>query len=78
MSKECSHGKSWEEQCTDCEAISEDESLQFLSGLCRRAAAFYEKNPGLIQAATIVDLYRAIARLADSVLVAPQPPKDET
>lgn len=31
---------------------------------CEKAAAFYEQSPGLVQPATIIDLYRAIARLA--------------
>lgn len=61
----CSHGKTWEEQCADCESISKAESLQWCAGMARRAAAFYEKYPGHIQPATIIDLYRTVARIAE-------------
>jgi hypothetical protein len=60
----CSHGVSFNDDCPECTAISKDESLRLVSDLCHRAAVFYEKNPGLVQPATIVDLYRTVARLA--------------
>lgn len=31
---------------------------------CEKCAATYEQSPGLVQPATIVDIYRTIARLA--------------
>jgi hypothetical protein len=62
----CSHGKTWVEECADCDAVSEDVTLlQHCACLARRAAAFYEKNPGYVQPATIIDLYRTVARIAE-------------
>ena len=60
----CSHGKTWSQECVDCAAISENETLQHCAGMALRAAAFYEENPGYVQPATIVDLYRAVSRIA--------------
>ena len=60
----CSHSKTWNEDCPECSAISENETLQHCAGMALRAAAFYEKHPGLVQPATIIDLYRTVARIA--------------
>lgn len=64
MPTHCSHGVSFNDDCPKCTEVGEDESLRWCADLCHRAANFYEKNPGLVQPATIVDLYRTIARLA--------------
>lgn len=65
MHDKCSHGKTWDEQCADCESISQHENLQYCAGMAKRAAAFYEKNPGYVQPSTIIDLYRTVARIAE-------------
>jgi hypothetical protein len=38
--------------------------LERMARDCDKAARFYEDKPGLVQPATIVDLYRTIALLA--------------
>ena len=44
--------------------MSERALIETLIADCEKAATFYEQSPGLVQPATIVDLYRSIARLA--------------
>jgi hypothetical protein len=43
------------------------DELRALAHDCKKAALAYETQPGLVQPATIVDLYRAIARLAELI-----------
>lgn len=40
------------------------EHLELLAHDCEKCAQQYTEKPGLVQPATIVDLYQAIARLA--------------
>lgn len=76
MRTHCSHGVSFNDDCPQCTAIGKDESLRWVEDLCHRAANFYEKHPGLVQPATIVDLYRTVARLA-AVVDSLQPAQQE-
>jgi hypothetical protein len=48
--------------------------MQKLAAACNAAAEFYCDKPGLISAATVVDIYRILAVLAESVGTRPFPP----
>jgi hypothetical protein len=40
--------------------------MQKLAAACNAAADFYREKPGLISAATVVDIYQILAVLAES------------
>ncbi len=41
--------------------------LEEIADNARKCADFYEKSPGAVDHRAIIDIYRAIARLADAV-----------
>jgi hypothetical protein len=43
------------------------EEIRSLAHTSRKAAVHYEEKPGMAGAASIVDLYRTIARLCDEI-----------
>lgn len=73
--KRCSHGVGWDADCPACDAIWQEDKLRWVIADAAKAARFYEQSPGAVQAATIIDLYNTVARLAKLVGAA-QPAKE--
>lgn len=65
--KHCGHGIGWDSDCPACDAIWQEDKLRWVIADAEKAARFYEQNPGLVQPATITDLYNTVTRLAKLV-----------
>lgn len=64
MNEECSHGKTWEEPCEQCDLVSfEGISVPMLKRNCQQAAKFYSEKPGLVGPSQTADLYKVVGHL---------------
>lgn len=64
MEKQCSHGKTWDEPCKECDKVSfEGIALPMLKRNCQHAAEYFTRNPGFQGPDQIVDLYKVVAHL---------------
>lgn len=66
MNGKCSHGKTWKEDCKDCDAVWATRELRSLTRSATMAAEYLDKNPRYVMTdpRVVTDLYRSIARLA--------------
>ena len=69
--EKCGHGKKWAEQCDDCDKISFEEKLRWMTEDMENAVKWYEQKPFVSDEDQIIaNLYSAIGRLTGLIAAA--------